>query len=115
VSWFRPLEVAGTGLERQQTFGRPLYQEVEEVTGRRYATATDHLTARLPTRDEAETLQIRPDTPVLALLHIAYDADHKPSEVAQAAWPGPMTALVEEYAVPAPRERTHQDPEIALA
>jgi GntR family transcriptional regulator len=116
VSWFRPRDVAGTDLERQQTFGRPLYQEVEELTGRRYATAADHLTARLPTRDEAETLQIRPDTPVLALLHIAYDAEHKPIEVAQAAWPGPMTALVEEYAVPGARARTVDgDPEIALA
>ena len=39
---------------RRAAFGRPLYQEVEEVTGRRYATATDHLTARLPTREEAD-------------------------------------------------------------
>ena len=81
-------------------YGRPLYQEVEEETGRRYATAADQLTARLPTREEAELLQIRPDTPVLHLLHIAYDAEHRPIEVAQATWPGPMTTLTEAYAVP---------------
>jgi GntR family transcriptional regulator len=88
-----------------EAFGRPLYQEVEEVTGRRYATATDQITARLPTRDEAEVLAIRPDTPVLHLLHVARDERHRPIEVAVATWPGPVTALVEEYSVPsAPAE-----------
>jgi GntR family transcriptional regulator len=116
VSWLRPQDAAGTGLERPHTFGRPLYQEVEEVTGRRYATATDHLTARLPSREEAETLQIRPDTPVLALLHVAYDAEHRPIEVAQAVWPGPVTALVEEYPIPAPRPAEPQSgPDFVLA
>ncbi len=103
ASWLRPQDTAGTSLERLESFGRPLYQEVEEVTGRRYVTATDTITARLPTREEAEVLQIRPDTPVLHLLHIAYDADHKVIEVAQATWPGPMTTLTEEYRVPTPR------------
>ena len=71
ASWFRPQDVTGTPIERTEVFDRPLYQEVEEATGRRYTTATDHLTARLPSRDEAEVLQIRPDTPVLVLLHVA--------------------------------------------
>jgi len=115
VSWFRPAEVAGTVLERHQVFDRPLYQEAEEVLGRRYTTAVDHLTARLPTREEAETLRIRPDTPVLALLHVAYDADHRPIEVAQATWPGPMTALVEEYPIPAPRPGDPPGPDFVLA
>ncbi len=103
ASWFRPADTAGTSLERVESYGRPLYQEVEEVTGRRYATATDQVTARQPSREEAELLAIRPDTPVLHLLHVAYDADHRPIEVATATWPGPVTALVEEYPVPAAR------------
>ncbi|GIH14691.1 GntR family transcriptional regulator [Rugosimonospora africana] len=103
ASWLLPRDTAGTDLERMQAFGRPLYQEVEEVTGRRYATATDQVTARLPSREEAEILQIRPDTPVLHLLHIAYDPEHRPIEVAVATWPGPMTALSEEYRIPAAR------------
>lgn len=114
VSWFRPADAAGTSLERPEVFGRPLYQEVEDVTGRRYVTATDQLTARLPTRDEAEMLQIRPDTPVLALLHVAYDADHRPIEVAQATWPGPVTALVEEYPVAGPLPVPPDEPELVL-
>src|SRR5437763_6920411 len=103
ASWFKPADAAGTSLERMEAFGRPLYQEVEEVTGRRYASATDQVTARLPSRDEAEILQIRPDTPVLHLLHIALDERHKPIEVATATWPGPMTALTEQYQIPADR------------
>lgn len=102
ASWFLVADAGGTDLERERGFGRPLYQEVEEVTGRRYAHATDQVTARQPTRAEAELLAIRPDTPVLHLLHVASDARHRPIEVAQATWPGPMTALTERYEVPAP-------------
>lgn len=111
ASWFRPADADGTSLARVEAYGRPLYQEVEEETGRRYASASDQITARQPTRDEAELLQIRPDTPVLHLLHIAYDADHRPIEVATATWPGPVTALVEEYAVPG----AHRGPDDADA
>jgi GntR family transcriptional regulator len=115
ASWFKPTETAGTSLERTEAFGRPLYQEVEEVTGRRYTTATDQVTARLPTREEAGLLAIRPDTPVLHLLHVAYDARHRPIEVAVATWPGPMTALTEEYRIPADRpELPAGDPDLAL-
>lgn len=102
AAWFRPGDTGDTDLEREQAFGRPLYQEVEEVTGRRYVHARDQVTARLPTRAEAETLAIRPDTPVLHLLHVAADDDHRPIEVSQATWPGPMTALTEQYDIPAP-------------
>jgi GntR family transcriptional regulator len=116
ASWFRPADAAGTSLERHEAFGRPLYQEVEEVTGRRYASATDQVTARQPSRDEAEILQIRPDTPVLHLLHVAYDTDHRPIEVSQATWPGPVTALTEEYRIPGPRpDVPDPDPGFALA
>ncbi len=115
ASWLLPRDAVGTDLERLTAFGRPLYQEVEEVTGRRYITARDQLTARLPNREEAELLAIRPDTPVLHLLHIGYDAAHKPIEVALATWPGPITALTEEYPVPAARpEPDPADPDFAL-
>ncbi|HET6212832.1 MAG TPA: GntR family transcriptional regulator [Micromonosporaceae bacterium] len=114
ASWFRTADAGGTSLERMEAYGRPLYQEVEDVTGRRYATATDQITARLPTREEAELLQIRPDTPVLHLLHVAYDGEHRPIEVATATWPGPVTGLVEEYAVPGARPEPTLDPDLVL-
>lgn len=114
ASWFQVSDAGGTTLEREQGFGRPLYQEVEEVTGRRYAYATDQITARQPTRAEAEALAIRPDTPVLHLLHVAYDERRRPIEVAQATWPGPMTALTERYPIPAPRPEPDPDPGLVL-
>ncbi len=114
ASWFRVADAGGTGLEQERGFGRPLYQEVEEITGRRYASASDHITARQPTRDEAEALAIRPDTPVLHLLHVAYDGHRKPIEVAQATWPGPMTTLTERYDIPAPAPDADPDPGLVL-
>ncbi|WP_189171265.1 GntR family transcriptional regulator [Pilimelia anulata] len=108
ASWFRPADVDGTPVARQEAFGRPLYQEVEEATGRRYARATDTISARQPSREEAEQLQIRPDTPVLHLLHVAFDGSRRVIEVAQATWPGPMTSLTEEYAIPAPHRPDDQ-------
>jgi len=116
ASWFQPSDAAGTSLARVEAYGRPLYQEVEEETERRYATAADHLSARLPTREEAELLHIRPDTPVLHLLHIAYDAEHRPIEVAQATWPGPMTTLTDSYPIPGPSADLPEDgPGLLLA
>jgi GntR family transcriptional regulator len=114
ASWFLVADAGGTSLEQERAFGRPLYQEVEEVTGRRYASASDQITARQPTREEAEALAIRADTPVLHLLHVAYDRRHRPIEVAQATWPGPMTALTERYDVPAPRPEPEPDPGLVL-
>jgi len=114
ASWFRLQGATGTSLERPQPFGRPLYQEAEEVLGRRYASATDTISARQPSREEAETLQIRPDTPVLHLLHVAYDERRKPIEVAQATWPGPMTTLTEEYRIPAPGPDRDPGPGLAV-
>ena len=116
ASWFRATETSGTSLERAEAFGRPLYQEAEEAIGRRYASATDTISARQPSREEAEILQIRPDTPVLHLLHVALDERRKPIEVAQATWPGPMTTLTEEYRIPAPAPTPPDtDPGLALA
>jgi GntR family transcriptional regulator len=116
ASWLRPSDADGTALARMESFGRPLYQEVEDVTGRVYTTATDQVTARLPTREECEILAIRPDTPVLHLLHAAYDADHRPIEVAVATWPGPMTALTEQYEIPSERRAViDTDPDFFVA
>jgi GntR family transcriptional regulator len=111
ASWLLPAEADRTSLVEYAAFGRPLYQEVEEITGRRYAHATDHLSARLASREEAELLQIRPDTPVLHLLHVASDDQHRPIEVAQATWPGPVTTLTDTYPIPAPNPDPDPDPD----
>ena len=52
---------------------------------------------------------------MLVLLHVAYDAQHRPIEVAQATWPGPNTTLTENYRIPSPRPGLPDDePGIAL-
>src|SRR5262245_23262933 len=112
ASWFAPEQSTGTSLVESRPYGRPLYQEVEEQTGRVYTTAEDRLTARLPTREEAAALRIRPDTPVVHLVHIGYDADRQVIEVATATWPGPVTTLVDSYAVPGPLPDTDPSPAI---
>lgn len=112
ASWFLPADVAGTSIVDSQAYGRPLYQEVEEQTGRVYTTAEDRLTARLPTREEATALRIRPDTPVLCLVHIGFDAQRRPIEVATATWPGPVTMLIDTYPVPGPLPDT--DPSVSV-
>jgi GntR family transcriptional regulator len=109
ASWLRPADADGTALARAEVFDRPLYQEVEEATGRTYTSATDQITARLPSRDEAALLQIRPDTPVLVLMHVAFDQRGKAIEVAQAVWPGPVTSLTEKYPIATPRPALPDD------
>jgi GntR family transcriptional regulator len=49
------------------------------------------------------------------LLHIAHDAEHKPIDVTQAAWSGPMASLTEEYKIPAVRPGLPAgEPDLAL-
>jgi GntR family transcriptional regulator len=100
AAWLLPAEVGDSELESLDPVRGPLYLAVEDITGRRYHDATDHITARQPTRRESELLHVRPDTPVLVLLHVARDARGAAIEVSQATWPGPGTMLVDEYPVP---------------
>lgn len=100
ASWLVPHGLTGTELARAQSLDRPLYQVVEEATGRRYGAATDQITARLASPEEAQLLRIRRDTPVLLLLHRARDTAGDVIEVSQACWPGPTSTLVDEYQVP---------------
>ena len=52
---------------------------------------------------------------MLHLPHVARDEWHRPIEVAVATWPGPMTALTEDYRIPAERpDLPTDDPELAL-
>jgi GntR family transcriptional regulator len=44
ASWLRTTDAAGTRLESPDPIRGPLYLAVEDVTGRRYARATDHIT-----------------------------------------------------------------------
>ena len=110
ASWLSPHTApAGDPLLRAEPLDRPLYQAVEEATGRRYGAVTDQITARLAHPEEAQLLRIRPDTPVLALLHVARDTDGAVIEVTTCCWPGPTSALTDEYRVPGPTPGQHGD------
>ncbi|MGH3712346.1 MAG: GntR family transcriptional regulator [Micromonosporaceae bacterium] len=108
VSWLSQQD-GDAPLGRPEPLGRPLYQEVEEVTGRRYGTVTDQVTARLASPDEAQLLRIRPDTAVLVLLHLARDTEGQTLEVTELCWPGPTSTLVDEYRVPESAPGQHGD------
>lgn len=99
VTWLAP-QLRTSELGTPEPLGRPLYQAVEEATGRRYGTVTDQITARLASPEEAQLLRIRADTAVLVLLHQARDADGEVIEVTELCWPGPTSTLVDEYRVP---------------
>ena len=115
ASWFRPADAAGTSLERAEAFGRPLYQEAEEATGRRYATAPPTRSPpACPAGRRPRPLQIRPDTPVLHLLHVAYDA----APQADRGGPGDL-ARPDDHAhrgvpIPAPAPAPDPDPGLVL-
>jgi len=42
---------------------------------------------------------------------VAYDAEHRPIEVAQATWPGPTTTITESYPVPTPAADAEAGPD----
>ncbi|MQA24575.1 MAG: GntR family transcriptional regulator [Micromonosporaceae bacterium] len=108
AAWLSPGGIPrDDALLRAEALDQPLYQAVEEATGRRYGTAADQITTRLATPDEAQLLRIRPDTPVLALLHIARDTHGDVIEVSTCCWPGPTSALTDEYQVPGPTPGQH--------
>ena len=119
ASWFRvERRRRHHAWSASEAFGRPLYQEAEEATGRRYATRDRH-DQRPPAQPGGggDPRRSAPDTPVLHLLHVAYDAAHRPIEVAQATWPGPMTTLTEEYTIPVAAARrlpAPTSPDLAL-
>ncbi|MGH3647922.1 MAG: GntR family transcriptional regulator [Micromonosporaceae bacterium] len=107
VSWLSP-QLSGE-LAVPEPLGRPLYQAVEEATGKRYGTVTDQITARLASPEEAQLLRIRRDTAVLVLLHQARDTDGEILEVTELCWPGPTSTLVDEYRVPRSAPGQHGD------
>lgn len=109
ATWLPRQGLGNTDLARAEPLDRPLFQAVEDATGKRYGTATDQITARLASADEAQLLRIRRDTPVLVLLHQARDTQGEVIEVSQACWPGPTSTLVDEYQVPGITPGQHPD------
>ena len=58
----------------------------------------DEITVRMPTAEEAATLQIGPGTPVACLSRIGYDADDTPVRLFSSVLPGDRYTLVYDVA-----------------
>jgi DNA-binding GntR family transcriptional regulator len=93
-------EVAQGELREPETVSKALFLIVEDITGKRYTWAADLLIARMPTVEEAETLNIGPGTPVLHVRHTAHAEDGEVLEVSESVWPADRSMLYDEYQIP---------------
>jgi GntR family transcriptional regulator len=82
-----PVRIASSYLPLPLFQGTPLaeggfieggLQRFFESRGLRFGLAIETVTARLPTAQEAETLQISHQTPVVVILRTSYDAQDQP-------------------------------------
>src|SRR5438132_469718 len=73
-SYFLPAFAEETGLD-QADFIEEGYQVLFERHGRRFGHAVETLTGRMPTHDEAHTLQLPTDVPVVEVLRTSYDVN----------------------------------------
>src|SRR5438128_979266 len=74
-SYFLPAFAEETGLD-QADFIEEGYQVLFERHGRRFGHAVETLTGRMPTPDEAHTLQLAADVPVVHVLRTSYDVNN---------------------------------------
>ena len=73
-SYFLPAFAEQTGLD-QADFIEEGYQVLFERHGRRFGHAVETLTGRMPTPDEAHTLKLAADIPVVHVLRTSYDVN----------------------------------------
>jgi GntR family transcriptional regulator len=97
TSYFLPALAQNTDLAEPHPVAGGLFQYVEQITGRRYTRAQEYLTTRPPTAQEAHDLHIDPATPVIRLLHAAYDADGQPLEIVDSVLPADRHELYDEF------------------
>lgn len=90
---------AGTFLEEPTVTPKGLFLCVEELSGKRYATARDQWIARLPTAEEAAALALPTGAPVMHVIHTARAADDTILEVSESVWPADRIMIIDEYAV----------------
>jgi GntR family transcriptional regulator len=97
TSYFRTDLAAGTAIEQMPNIREGMLAYVENLTGRRYTTAVDQVSARRATDEEAALLRLGEDRCVLVISHATYDADGQPLEVVQSLHPAGGWTLEDEY------------------
>jgi GntR family transcriptional regulator len=104
ASYF-PLSVAGgTRLELPDPLPEGPDTAIENL-GYRFAHVVEVVSARMPTPEEARVLRLGPGTPVIRLLHIDYDADDRPLQVADDLYVGDRHELIFEWTEPKDKRR----------
>lgn len=99
ASWLSVEVAGGTYLEKPTVVPKALFLCVEELSGLRYAHATDYWVARQPSMDEVELLELPAATPVLHVIHTARADDGTVLEVSESVWPADRIAVIDEYPI----------------
>ncbi|SDN58628.1 GntR family transcriptional regulator [Allokutzneria albata] len=95
---YLPVEVAGgTYLEEPKVVPKALFLCVEELTGRHYTRARDQWIARMPTADEAATLELPNGAAVLHVVHTARDENGNVLEISESVWPADRVVVIDDY------------------
>jgi DNA-binding GntR family transcriptional regulator len=95
-----PVDIAGdTFLEKPTRVPKALFLCIEDLAGKRYATARDHWIARAPTAEEAAALELPTGAPVMHVIHVARAEDGTLLEVSESVWPADRIMVIDDYDV----------------
>jgi GntR family transcriptional regulator len=110
---YLPMAIAaGTFLAEPGVVPKALFRCVEDITGRRYATAHDRWVGRLATAEEATAFDLPIGAPVLHVVHTARDGDGDVLEVSESIWPADRVVFLDEYPIPADPDAAAEDSEV---
>jgi GntR family transcriptional regulator len=110
---YLPLSIAaGTYLAEPTVVPKALFLCVEELSGKRYSYAHDQWTARMPTADEANTLDLPAGAPVVHVIHVARASDGSVLEVSESIWPADRVVVIDDYDIAADAEASDAQSEV---
>lgn len=97
VSYY-PMDIAtNTQLTVPEPIEKGVLAYMEQELGIRHVRAVEDLTARMPTAEERKYLNLDIHTPILRLIHTAYDTNDRPVEVVESAFAGNRFAFRDEF------------------
>lgn len=97
-----PVEIAAeTFLEEPTVVPKALFLCVEEMSGQTYAFARDRWTARMPTAQETDVLDLAPGAAVVHVVRAAEAEDGAVLEVSESVWPAERVMILDEYPITA--------------
>jgi DNA-binding GntR family transcriptional regulator len=98
ASVWLPMELAGgTALASPELLDESIRHHLQVRKKIRLDHAVERISARKPTGEEAELLQVAPDSPVLNVIVTAYDAAARPVQVTDIVLPGDRHEIHDAY------------------